>query len=108
MREPIGIRMTEKGYVDGPLFRLRYRLASGPIEITVWDGGFQEPNHTRNEILLGTGGPAVRIVGELDSTGPRTARLEVQDWFTPWTEYTKASEQLLLAYVECFCWEETS
>ncbi len=39
-------------------------------------------------ILLCTGGPAVRIIGELDQYGePETARLEHQDWGTPWTEY---------------------
>ena len=36
-------------------------------------------------ILLCTGGPAVRIIGELDDfQQPKTAKLEYQDWFTPW------------------------
>jgi hypothetical protein len=40
------------------------------------------------EILLCTGGPAVRIVGDLDQYAePYRARLEHQDWGTPWTEY---------------------
>jgi hypothetical protein len=47
-------------------------------------------------ILLCTGGPAVRIVGELDGYGnPETARLEYQDWGTPWTEYTDHDYELL-------------
>ena len=38
------------------------------------------------KILLTTGGPALRIIGELDQYGePETARLEWQDWGTPWT-----------------------
>lgn len=40
------------------------------------------------QILLCTGGPAVRIIGELDEHGtPSRAWLEYQDWGTPWTEY---------------------
>lgn len=39
-------------------------------------------------ILLCTGGPAVRILGELDHNGePCRAWIEYQDWGTPWTEY---------------------
>ena len=38
-------------------------------------------------ILLCTGGPAVRIMGELDNYGnPERAWLEYQDWGTPWVE----------------------
>jgi len=37
------------------------------------------------EILLCTGGPAVRIVGPLNSyEEPDDAFLQCQDWFTPW------------------------
>ena len=40
------------------------------------------------EILLCTGGPAVRIRGTLDQySQPDTARLDWQDWGTPWTQY---------------------
>lgn len=39
-------------------------------------------------ILLSTGGPALRIRGELDQHAePSRAWLEYQDWGTPWTEY---------------------
>ena len=39
-------------------------------------------------VLLSTGGPAVRIVGELsEHFEPTSARLEIQDWFIPWTEW---------------------
>lgn len=37
-------------------------------------------------ILLATGGPALQLTGELSEHGePETARLEHQDWGTPWT-----------------------
>lgn len=58
-------------------------------------------------ILLTTGGPAVRIRGELDEhLEPHRAWLEVQDWGTPWTQYFKAKQETLLAYAQCFCFGE--
>jgi hypothetical protein len=58
-------------------------------------------------ILLSTGGPAVRIIGDLDERGePTRARLEVQDWFKPWTEYVHTESETLLAYCRCFCFGE--
>lgn len=55
-------------------------------------------------ILLSTGGPAVRIRGELnDICEPSRAWLEVQDWGKPWTQYFPADEDVLLAYASCFC-----
>lgn len=55
-------------------------------------------------ILLATGGPAVRIRGELDADGvPHRAWLEVQDWGKPWTEYFEPDlADSLLAYAQCF------
>jgi hypothetical protein len=55
-------------------------------------------------ILLTTGGPAVRIRGELDEHAePYRAWLEVQDWGKPWTQYFPADQDTLLAYARCFC-----
>jgi hypothetical protein len=61
-------------------------------------------------ILLCTGGPAVRIVGTLDEHNqPDEARLEHQDWFTPWTPYactTEAESDALLTYCQQFYFGE--
>jgi hypothetical protein len=60
-------------------------------------------------ILLGTGGPAVRIVCELDSyMQPQHAWIEAQDWFQPWTEYlgNAISRGDLLGYCSHFCFGE--
>jgi hypothetical protein len=57
-------------------------------------------------LLLSTGGPATRIIGDLDEHGMATsARLQVQDWGTPWTEHFPVSEDraALLAYAQVFC-----
>jgi len=57
-------------------------------------------------ILLCTGGPAVRITGDLDLLNqPDTARLEYQDWFEPWEplyDITAEEQQALLTYCQQF------
>lgn len=73
------------------------------LEVTVTgEGKVGNLKPTGYRILLSTGGPASRIVGELDEhLQPETARLEVQDWFIPWTEY-RCAEAPLLRYAQCF------
>ncbi len=53
------------------------------------------------EILLTTGGPAVRIIGEFGQ-GKQIHRvsLQVQDWFTPWTDYY---EEGISDVLEAYC-----
>lgn len=53
------------------------------------------------KILLTTGGPALRIIGELDQYGePESARLEYQDWGTPWTEYSVFRDSGIESFTE--------
>lgn len=57
-------------------------------------------------ILLCTGGPAVRIRGELDRCSePENPRIEYQDWFTPWRQLldvTDEAHDALLDYCRQF------
>lgn len=61
-------------------------------------------------ILLGTGGPASRIRGELDQyCQPETAEYEYQDWFKPWTAANDLSDEekaTLLEYAQQFYFGE--
>jgi hypothetical protein len=60
-------------------------------------------------ILITTGGPAARIVGDLDQYGqPTNARFEYQDWFQPWTEVPLQSKDtdILLTYAQQFYFGE--
>lgn len=91
------------------------RIQEDPLEVATRSGwhapGINDTSEVEYKILLCTGGPAVRIVGELDEHNqPVSARLEYQDWGTPWTEYAPAgdSENLpkLLEYANVFYWGE--
>lgn len=71
-----------------------------------WAPG-QTPEATDYTILLSTGGPALRIAGELGRySEPVTARLEYQDWGTPWIEYTEADPDELLTFASQFYFGE--
>lgn len=83
------------------------RIQEDPLSIEVRSGWVTPGSEMEAEefmILLSTGGPAVRIVGELDEHGePHRAWLEVQDWFKPWTEYHEPGlSDVLLTYARCF------
>ena len=99
------------------------RIQEDPLSLEVRSGWYTPGSDDREakefNILLATGGPAVRIVGELDRGEPSSATLEVQDWFTPWTEYRGVtdpndagaladlpSQDVLLAYARCFYFGE--
>ena len=71
--------------------------------------GDSESTDTEYQILITTGGPAARIVGELNQYHePSTAKFEYQDWFKPWTEaYTSsADDAVMLQYARVFYFGE--
>lgn len=84
----------------------RERIQEDPLSLRIFgertDGEWEATGY---ELLLTTGGPAVRIVGDLEDGEATRARLEVQDWGKPWTEYLAAENDVLMAYVGCFCFE---
>jgi hypothetical protein len=68
------------------------RIHEDPLSVQVREG-WHSPGENlppaEFEILLCTGGPAVRMRGTLldPDSQPDKPRLEYQDWGTPWTEY---------------------
>jgi hypothetical protein len=82
------------------------------LSVLVRDG-WREPGQTfaedgaeEYEILLSTGGPALRIWGKLGQHGePESAELQMQDWFLPWTRFP-AAEATLLQFARCFYFGE--
>ena len=65
-------------------------IHEAPLSVEVRSGWYRpcdaNPEPEEYRILLTWGGPAAQITGNLDGYGqPDTARLEYQDWGTPWT-----------------------
>lgn len=90
---------------------LRERIEESTLSVQVRDEWYSPGSRDEIEgpseycILLSTGGPALRIVGDLDQhCEPTSARLEYQDWGTPWTERicTGDDHAALTTFVGCF------
>lgn len=87
-------------------------IVEDPLEISVregWHGIGEEATPEEFLILLCTGGPAVRIIGELDRYGhPENPCIQYHDWFTSWeTLFDLTDEELeaIQAYCEQFYFE---
>jgi hypothetical protein len=91
---------------------LQTRVSEDPLSVEVrsdwhtpgWDSGA-----TEYAILLSTGGPACRIIGDLDSYGqPCSATLQFQDWYQPWQDSPSADydEDALIWYAQQFYYGE--
>jgi hypothetical protein len=72
-------------------------IQEDPLSVQVrsgWHNPGEKAENEEFEILLCTGGPAVRIIGELDEHNePERAKIEFQDWFTSWMDYPLDSEE---------------
>jgi len=86
------------------------RIQEDPLSLEVRTGWYTPGGEAEVEefnILLSTGGPAVRILGELSGGEPRRAYLQVQDWFTPWTDYIEpGTADTILTYAQQFYFGE--
>ena len=79
----------------------RQRIADHPLSVMVrsdWTQPGDPMDAAEFQILLCTGGPAVRIVGELDRGAPCSARLDYRTWDTPWLPYFGALPAVLCDY----------
>ena len=87
----------------------RQRIQEDPLSVEVrsdWASPGEELTAGEFQILLCTGGPAVRIMGELNRGEPVRAWLEYQDWGTPWTQYFGARSETLCQYASHFFFGE--
>lgn len=86
----------------------RSQIDQGPLSVQVRTGWYTPGEQGEPKeycILLGTGGPASRIVGNLGMGNvPESARFQYQDWFKPWTDaqLTQEEEATLLEYAQHF------
>lgn len=95
------VALNDDGLTDDQREQAREEIEQGPLSVMVRDGWRQAgAEHDADapeeyEILLSTGGPALRIYGRLGtySTPDDDPRLQWQDWGVPWTDYPLDSEQ---------------
>lgn len=104
---------TIEGGIQTSRDDVEQRIQESPLSVEVRGGwcnpGAMNDAQTPEEfcILLSTGGPALRIMGELDQyCQPSRAWLEYQDWGTPWTQYFDVGQSTLLAFCQCFYFGE--
>lgn len=115
-----GLRKAREDEDDKAIESAEQSIQEDPLSIEVSHGWHAPGANLSGEapeafrILLGTGGPAVRLAGDLDQYGqPKDTRLEVQDWGTPWTEYrliraddAPFDHDMLDEYARCFYFGE--
>lgn len=109
------LQAAEAGDDDEAVEAAREEIEQDALEVALRADWYSPGAGTKAEpvdykILLCTGGPAVRIVGTVGQWNePENARIEYQDWFTPWTDLVGEDvpddmEEILLAYARVFYW----
>jgi hypothetical protein len=83
------------------------RIQEDPLSLQFrsgWSSSREEMEPEEFKLLLGTGGPAVRIIGEINRGEATNPTLQVQDWWQPWTDYRTAGadDEALETYCRCF------
>jgi hypothetical protein len=88
-------------------------IQNDPLSVEVRTGWHTPGSSATAEefcILLCWGGPACRIIGELDEHGqPSNPSIQYQDWFTEWTDFiieNDDDQEALQTYCEQFYFEE--
>lgn len=85
---------------------MRERIDQDALSVQVrsdWESPGRPSEPVEFEILLCTGGPAMRIIGDLYNGEPGNALVQYQDWFTPWEEYVIPSEEQEKTMLEYCC-----
>ena len=87
---------------------LRESILNNALSVEFRSGWYSSPEDEKKaeefRILLAWGGPALRIIGELDDYGPVNPKLQYQDWGTPWTDFeiTENQQDALNWFCNCF------
>jgi hypothetical protein len=105
---------TEKEYDEyHDLEDAERAINDSPLSVQVrsdWEDSKVQFDPYEYNILLSTGGPALRIYGQLDQYNqPDNADLQYQDWFTPWESYYIEDDEkrrCLLEYARRFYFGE--
>lgn len=113
------LKLNDDGLTDEQREEARQEIEEGPLSVQVRDGWRTPGAATRltegegaeeYAILLSTGGPALRIYGQLGQWNQPDdePRLQWQDWGVPWTDYPLDRDEAddVAAYARCFYMED--
>ena len=85
---------------------IEQQMRESPLSINVrsnWQNPSEELTPGEFQILLSWGGPALRVMGELDDNAePCRYWMEQQDWGTPWTLWLTPEAYALTWFVGLF------
>ena len=87
---------------------LRESILNSALSVEFRSGWSTNPEELEIEefkILLTWGGPALRVIGDLDQyKQPENIKMQFQDWGTSWTDYelTEKQEESLNWFCNCF------
>tara|TARA_S200000501_G_C20269454_1_gene502162 strand:+ start:74 stop:475 length:402 start_codon:yes stop_codon:yes gene_type:complete len=87
---------------------LRESILNSALSVEFRSGWSTNPEELEIEefkILLTWGGPALRVIGDLDQyKQPENIKMQFQDWGTLWTDYelTEKQEESLNWFCNCF------
>ena len=91
---------------------IRERILNSALSVEYRSGWTSNPNELKIEefkILLTWGGPALRVIGELNEYNePQSISMQYQDWGICWTyfEVTKKQQEALNWFCSCFYFGE--
>ena len=93
------------------LEEIRESILNSALSVEFRNGWYSDLYHLKGvsepiefKILLSWGGPALRIIGEIEENLPVNPKLQFQDWGTPWTDFEiKENQQDALNwFCNCF------
>ena len=93
------------------LEEIRESIINSALSVEFRNGWYSDLYHLKGvtepiefKILLSWGGPALRVIGELDDYGPVNPKLQYQDWGTLWTDFeiTEDQQDALNWFCNCF------
>jgi hypothetical protein len=100
-RVRICLKAKERGWYE-VADSIRESILEDPLSLSIDE---IDPNYdeVKWNLLLGWGGPAVRILVTTDLGGSvQDASYQFQDWFQPWTDAEDQDTDLVKAYAEMF------
>tara|TARA_R100000773_G_C4150050_1_gene72558 strand:+ start:87 stop:509 length:423 start_codon:yes stop_codon:yes gene_type:complete len=93
------------------LEEIRQSILDSALSVQFRNGWYSDLYHLKGvtepiefKILLSWGGPALRVIGEIEENYAVNPKLQYQDWGTPWTDLdiTEDQQDALNWFCNCF------